>query len=137
MGDGKRIRYAYENVKFGVRGKRDVVDKPVTSMRMYVCKNCGRTLNLLEGAACKFCGSEYDLEQYDWVIDGYETKEKKMIWPLFGRIGVLLVYFGVIALVLGKLNIGMDNTIIINGETVYEPRETGNTTEEGITEEAP
>lgn len=60
-----------------------------------------------------------------------------MIWPLFVRIGVLLVYFGVIALVLGKLNIGMDNTIIINGETVYESTETGNTTEEGLTEEAP
>ena len=123
--DGKKIRHAYENVTLGVRGKKNVVDKPVTSMRMYTCKNCGSTLNLLEGAICKFCGSEYDLEEYDWVIDRYETKQKKLLWPIFVRIAVVLLYIGGIAAILGSSNIGMDNNIVINGETIYESTREG------------
>lgn len=123
--NGKKIRHAYENVMLGVRGKKNVVDKPVTSMRMYTCKNCGSTLNLLEGAICKFCGSEYDLEEYDWVIDRYETKQKKMLWPVFIRIAVVLLYFGGIAAIVSSANFGMDNNIVINGETIYESTREG------------
>ena len=108
-----------------VRGKKNVVDKPVTSMRMYTCKNCGSTLDLLEGAICKFCGSEYDLEEYDWVIDRYETKQKKMLWPVFIRIAVVLLYFGGIAAIVSSANFGMDNNIVINGETIYESTREG------------
>lgn len=43
----------------------------------------------------------------------------------FVRIAVVLLYIGGIAAILGSSNIGMDNNIVINGETIYESTREG------------
>ncbi len=122
---GKRIHYAYEDVYFGVRGKQGVVDREATTMRMYRCENCGSTLNLLEGAVCKYCGNEYDLENYDWVIDSYSTKKKNHMVPIFVKLGMIVVFLATVIISIQKVDLGRDSTIIINDEVIYDPAEDG------------
>lgn len=101
---GKRIKYGYEDVLVNVHGKRDVVDKEVTAMRMYRCENCGSTLNLLEGAKCASCGTEYDLEKYDWVIDSYQAEKKYLdLLPFIFRVLMPVVF--VIAVLMSVLTV--------------------------------
>jgi len=33
-----------------------------------VCPGCGMTINLTADGKCKFCGTEYDLSQVDWIL---------------------------------------------------------------------
>ena len=125
---GKKIRYAYEDVKIGIKGKKGVVDKPVTAMNLYICKNCGSTLNLLEGAACQFCGNEYDMEDYDWVIDHYEAENRKIKWPIFVRIVIVILYLLIVFGTVFALPIRMDK-ISVGGTTIYDETTDGETEE--------
>ena len=32
------------------------------------CQGCGASVSLLDGRFCQYCGTEIDLEKYDWAI---------------------------------------------------------------------
>lgn len=125
---GKKISYTYEDVNIGVNGKKGVVDKSVTAINLYICKNCGSTLNLLEGVICQSCGTEYDLEDYDWVIDRYEAENRKIKWPIFVRIGIIILYLVIVFGTAFAVPIRM-NRISVGGMTIYDEK-----TEEEIEE---
>lgn len=74
---GKHIYKEYDQIRLSVYGKKNVVDQPVTAMRMYPCPTCSSTLNLFEGTTCKYCGNIYDFTDFDWVIESYEEIERK------------------------------------------------------------
>ena len=118
----------YEDVNIGVNGKKGVVDKSVTAINLYICKNCGSTLNLLEGVTCQSCGTEYDLEDYDWVIDRYEAENRKIKWPIFVRIGIIILYLVIVFGTAFAVPIRM-NRISVGGMTIYDEK-----TEEEIEE---
>ena len=73
----KHIRKEYDRIKLFLYGKKNVVDQPVTAMRMYPCPTCSSTLNLFEGSKCKYCGNTYDFTNFDWVIESYEEVDRK------------------------------------------------------------
>ncbi|MDE6625635.1 MAG: hypothetical protein K2K56_04610 [Lachnospiraceae bacterium] len=89
---GRHIHTEYEQIKLLMYGKKNVVDQPITAMRMYPCPTCGNSLNVLEGTECMYCGNTYDFTNFDWVIETYEGKRRKdystlLIW------GYILVAF--------------------------------------------
>ncbi len=51
---------------------------------LYVCKQCGASISLVEGGECRYCGNKMDYEAYDWVITEFsiadKKDEKKYIW---------------------------------------------------------
>lgn len=130
--NGKKITYDYEDVTLGVRGKKDVVDRANVLMRMYRCENCGSTLNLLEGAVCKYCGNEYDLEKYDWVIDKYEPKKKVNVVAMAMKVVVVVIYLGTLVLANHEYNLLVpeNSTVIVNGQKIYGGDENDNQEED-------
>ncbi len=69
---GYKIKTRYEKVNASVYGKKGVVDQPITTIREYKCSNCNSSLNILEGAVCQYCGTEFDYSDYNWVLDMYD-----------------------------------------------------------------
>lgn len=88
-----RIRTEYEDIQLLLSGKKNVVDKPITAMRMHCCPGCGRSLNLLEEVTCQYCGKRYNLEEYDWMIEKYKGKRRKDIGPI-----IITLFLGAIFL---------------------------------------
>jgi len=36
------------------------------------CSGCGRSISLMEGKKCEYCGHELDMKKYDWTITDYK-----------------------------------------------------------------
>ncbi|MCM1500472.1 MAG: hypothetical protein NC124_18580 [Clostridium sp.] len=89
---GRRIHTEYEQIKILVYGKKNVVDRPITAMRMYPCPTCGSSLNILKGTKCTYCGNTYDFTNFDWIIETYEGKRRKDYATLFIR-GYIIITF--------------------------------------------
>lgn len=41
--------------------------------QMFLCRNCGATVSLVEGGICKYCNTPIEMIKHDWVIIRYET----------------------------------------------------------------
>ncbi|MEM1485613.1 hypothetical protein V6615_12175 [Oscillospiraceae bacterium PP1C4] len=39
------------------------------SSEVFVCKGCGMPVNMTSDGKCRFCGTRYDLADYDWIIE--------------------------------------------------------------------
>lgn len=91
---GRHIHTEYEQIKIFMYGKKNVVDQPITAMRMYPCPACGNPLNVLEGTECMYCGNTYDFTNFDWIIETYEGIRRKDYSTLLIR-GCILITFWV------------------------------------------
>ncbi len=107
--NGKRIRDRYEKIALRVFGKDEVVNRGVTALREYKCKNCNNSLNILEGSTCKFCDSVFDYADYDWVIESYEIEKKPRNIFRTTRMLMVLSYVAVLLLHLLSLNDDREN----------------------------
>ena len=57
----KKLNYA---VKRHVNAKTEVNN----SIKMITCKNCGANINLTLNGKCKYCGDNYNIAEYDWIL---------------------------------------------------------------------
>ena len=89
---GKRIHIKYDKIKLSLYGKKNVVDQPITTLRMYRCSGCGNTLDLLEGSECKYCGNVFDFLNYGWVIEDYKGKQNRECVPILIRLLIFLTF---------------------------------------------
>lgn len=46
----------------------NALTKSINDVRVYHCTSCGRSLSLLNGGRCEYCGTTMNLKEYDWVI---------------------------------------------------------------------
>jgi len=74
---GHRIRVRYEKLVLDVYGSEQVAWKKSATLREYKCNNCNRSIDILEGSTCQYCGTVFDYSHYGWMISNYEIRKNK------------------------------------------------------------
>lgn len=67
-----RMGKATVPMKLGLIRSMDALTQSINDVKVYHCVSCGRSLSLLNGGRCEYCGTRLDLKRYDWVIGRYE-----------------------------------------------------------------
>lgn len=72
----EKIVERYENIHITMQGKFGVVDQPITQLKEYKCPNCASSVDLIKGCTCDYCGSQFDYDDFDWIISRFEIGER-------------------------------------------------------------
>lgn len=51
--------------------KSDITEKDFGAIRLISCRNCGSSINILNGGVCEYCNTRLNYADYDWIIDRY------------------------------------------------------------------
>ena len=62
------VKTSYKKISFDIYRYANVRYQTKTEMEGFICKNCGMPINLTATGNCKYCGTEYDLAEFDWKI---------------------------------------------------------------------
>lgn len=93
--NGKKIRSRYEKLELQFYGKKQVVQRKIQTLRAYKCRNCGSSLNILEGSVCSYCQSVFDYSDYGWMIERYTISRKPANVYWFSQVLMIMFYIGV------------------------------------------
>lgn len=57
-----------------------VTEREFCEVRLIPCRNCGSSVNMLNGGVCDYCGTRINYSDFDWIIDKYYSNydEKKL-----------------------------------------------------------
>lgn len=66
--NGRRCVVRREHLKIRLAKAAGTKTQAVCEPAVMICKNCGTSLDLLQGKRCAYCGTELNLAEYDWVI---------------------------------------------------------------------
>jgi rRNA maturation endonuclease Nob1 len=64
----KEVKTSYKKISFDIYRYSHVRYQTKTEMEGFCCKNCDMPINLTATGTCKYCGTEYDLAEFDWKI---------------------------------------------------------------------
>lgn len=67
-----RVGKAGTHLMLGLVKSIRAVTQSIHDVNVYHCNSCGRSLSLLNGGRCEYCGTRLNLKEYDWVIGQYE-----------------------------------------------------------------
>ena len=71
LAEAKRFRTAHEKLYLKMIRDPSIKSEAVCPPTVFICKNCGRSLDLLNGGRCEYCGASLRLFDYDWVVGEY------------------------------------------------------------------
>ncbi|MCM1494771.1 MAG: alkaline shock response membrane anchor protein AmaP [Bacteroides sp.] len=66
--DNGRVNSSETHVMLGLVKSIHAVTQSIHDVNIYHCNSCGRSLTLLNGGRCEYCGNTLDLKKYDWII---------------------------------------------------------------------
>ncbi len=95
--NGRKVRVRYETIALTLSGKTEILQKSTAAIREYKCPNCARSISLLEGGVCEYCGTSLDYENYGWKIEKYEKKKKLIHTYNWISLVMILIYILVFA----------------------------------------
>lgn len=105
----------YEKVNLTLFGRPEVIERPVAAIREYKCPSCGSSVNVLEGGKCSYCGKTFDYSEFGWVIEGYESKRKRLSLYRFIKYTMSIVFAVVFSMnMLFPMGIGNENIFQIH-----------------------
>ncbi|MCR4893579.1 MAG: hypothetical protein K5911_02460 [Eubacteriales bacterium] len=65
-----RLRQKDERLLVSLERKADAVTDPGFTVSAVQCRNCGSSFDALHKKECPYCGTEYRLDENDWLITG-------------------------------------------------------------------
>ena len=69
----RRIQKVTQLIKYQLCRGENVRTAYKNNMEALVCPGCGMSINLTANGKCKFCGTEQDLSQVDWIFGRIDT----------------------------------------------------------------
>lgn len=99
--DGKRVKEGYEEVKCRVLGTDAILKNNYFALREYKCPNCGGSINIFEGAICKYCETKLDYSKIGWMLSDYQIIKKNYNIYRNIKVAMLAVYIAVLAFQFG------------------------------------
>lgn len=72
-----KIKDVKENVTIRLEKSESCKTQAICGPSILRCKSCGSSLSLMDGKTCKFCRTELNMKEHDWVITQYSSSEVK------------------------------------------------------------
>lgn len=73
--ENERVGKTTVQMKLGLLKSMNALTQSINDVKVYHCASCGRSLSLLNGGRCEYCGTMLDLKAYDWVIGRCEWSQ--------------------------------------------------------------
>lgn len=73
LDNGQRVETKTEHLRLTLKKSASCKTLAVSGPKVFRCKGCGASISLAEGKTCEYCGSTFDLKQYDWMISDYQV----------------------------------------------------------------
>ncbi|AEV67227.1 hypothetical protein [Acetivibrio clariflavus] len=103
--DGKRVKDRYEKVKCRLLGTDAILKNYYFALREYKCPNCGGSINIFEGAVCKYCTTELDYSKIGWILSDYQIIKKNYNIYRNIKVAMLAIYIAVLGFQFGMATI--------------------------------
>ncbi|MDR1712583.1 MAG: hypothetical protein LBR39_00260 [Coriobacteriales bacterium] len=68
LAEGASYRRSLERIKLTAVKSKDCLTNAASEVKLMTCDGCGASVSLLEGNTCSYCGRQFQLWLYDWVI---------------------------------------------------------------------